>query len=68
VRASETNDWNQASISKDQIIELLRDKINSVSFNAVKEDVRKFIRHDEQLNIWNANYFNDLIDKMKFSE
>ncbi|NBU47594.1 MAG: nucleotidyl transferase AbiEii/AbiGii toxin family protein, partial [Flavobacteriales bacterium] len=33
VRASETNDWNQASISKDQIIELLRDKINSVSFN-----------------------------------
>ena len=68
VRASETNDWNQASISKDQIIELLRDKINSVSFNAVKEDVRKFIRHDELLNIWNANYFNDLIDKMKFSE
>lgn len=68
VRASETNDWNQASISKDQIIELIRDKINSVSFNAVKEDVRKFIRYDEQLNIWNANYFNDLIDKMKFSD
>ena len=68
VRASETNDWNKASISKDQIIELLRDKINSVSFNAVKEDVRKFIRHDEQLNIWNDNYFNDLIEKMKFSE
>ncbi len=68
VRASETNDWNQASISKDQIIELLRDKINSVSFNAIKDDVRKFIRHDKQLNIWNANYFNDLIEKMKFSE
>ena len=68
VRASETNDWNQASISKDQIIELLRDKINSVSFNAVKDDVRKFIRQDKQLNIWNANYFNDLIEKMKFSE
>ena len=68
VRASETNDWNQASISKDQIIELLRDKINSVSFNAVKEDVLKFIRHDELLNIWNANYFNDLVEKMKFSE
>ncbi len=67
VRASETNDWNQASISKDQIIELLRDKINSVSFNAVKDDVRKFIRNDDQLKIWNANYFNDLIERMKFS-
>ena len=68
VRASETNNWSQASISKDQIIELLKDKINSVSFDAVKEDVRKFIRNDEQLNIWNANYFNDLVEKMKFSE
>lgn len=68
VRASETNDWNQASISKDQIIELLRDKINSVSFNAVKDDVRKFIRNDDQLKIWNANYFNDLIERMKFSD
>ena len=68
VRASETNDWSQASISKDQIIELLRDKINSVSFDSVKEDVRKFIRNDEQLNIWNANYFNDLIEQMRFSE
>lgn len=68
MRASETNDWQEASISKEQILELLRDKINSVSFDAVKDDVRKFIRNDEQLKIWNANYFNDLVEKMRFSE
>ena len=65
-RASETNDWQEASISKEQILDLLKDKINFVSFDAVKDDVRKFIRNDEQLKIWNAKYFNDLIGKMKF--
>jgi predicted nucleotidyltransferase component of viral defense system len=66
MRASETNDWQEASISKEQILDLLKDKINSVSFNAVKDDVRKFIRNDEQLKIWNAKYFYDLVEKMKF--
>jgi predicted nucleotidyltransferase component of viral defense system len=66
MRASETNDWQEVSISKEQILDLLKDKINSVSFNAVKDDVRKFIRNDEQLKIWNAKYFYDLVEKMKF--
>jgi len=68
VRATETNDWLETTISKEQILELLKEKINSVSFDAVKDDVRKFIRTDDQLKIWNANYFNDLVEKMRFSE
>jgi len=43
-----------------------KDKFNSVSFDAVKDDVRKFIRSDEQLTIWDASYFTDLVEKMKF--
>jgi hypothetical protein len=66
VRATETNDWHEATISKEQIVDLLKDKFNSVSFDAVKDDVRKFIRSDEQLKIWNASYFTDLVEKMKF--
>jgi hypothetical protein len=65
-RATETNDWQEVSISKEQILELLKNKINSVSFEAIKDDVRKFLRNDEQLKIWNVDYFNDLIDKMGF--
>ena len=68
VRATETNDWLETTISKEQILELLKEKINSVSFDAVKDDVRKFIRTDDQLKIWNANYFNDLAEKMRFEE
>jgi predicted nucleotidyltransferase component of viral defense system len=68
LRARETKDWNEETINKEQVLELLKDKIHSVSFDSVKDDVRKFIRNDEQLAIWNADYFNDLIEKMKFGE
>ncbi len=68
VRAAETSNWQKETTNKEQILNLLKDKINNVSFDAVKNDVRKFIRNDEQLKIWNANYFNDLVESMKFSE
>lgn len=65
-RAIETNDWKEKTITNEQILQLLTEKINDVSFEAVKEDVRRFIPNDEKLKIWSANYFKDLIQKMKF--
>jgi predicted nucleotidyltransferase component of viral defense system len=65
-RAKETKDWNEADINPKHILNLLNDKIHSVSFNAVKDDVRRFIPNDERLEIWNIKYFEDLIEKMKF--
>ena len=57
-RAIETGDWKKETIRKDDILVLLQEKI----------EVRKFIRHDEQLKIWNEGYFKDLIGKMRFVE
>ncbi|TQO39691.1 nucleotidyltransferase AbiEii toxin of type IV toxin-antitoxin system [Arenibacter algicola] len=65
-RAKDTNDWQADSISNEQIIELLSHKINLVSFSRIKEDVVRFIRNDEALNIWSPEYFKDLIEKIKF--
>lgn len=65
-RAKETNDWNEDQITQEQIIQLLITKIESVSFDSVKEDVVRFIADDQKLAIWSANYFKDLIQKMKF--
>ncbi len=67
-RAKDTNDWQQDSMSKEQIIRLLESKINSVSFSAIKEDVKRFIPDDDVLNIWSAEYFKDLIAKIKFEQ
>lgn len=65
-RAIDTKDWQEDSISKEDIIELLDKKIESVSFSNIKEDVIRFIKNDEVLNIWSPEYFKDLIHKMKF--
>lgn len=65
-RARDSGDWKEDSISSIQIKQLLREKIAVVSFDNIKKDVVRFIKDDQVLNIWNPNYFNDLIDKLKF--
>lgn len=65
-RSKDTKDWQEVNISKEQIIELLNKKIESVSFSSIKEDVVRFIKNDEVLDIWSPQYFKDLISKMKF--
>ena len=67
-RAKDTNDWQEDSISNDQIIELLDMKIKSVSFSSIKEDVVRFIKNDDILSIWSPEYFKDLIEKIKFED
>jgi len=65
-RAKDTNDWKENNISTDQILELLDMKIKSVSFSSIKDDVARFIKNDEVLNIWSPEYFTNLIEKIKF--
>ena len=64
-RANDTNDWQEDNISKEQIIELLDKRIESVSFSSIKEDVVRFLNNDEALAIWSPQYFKDLISQMK---
>lgn len=65
-RAKDTHDWQGSSISEQQILELLEEKIDAVSFTQIKEDVVRFIENDSSLTIWSPAYFKDLIGKMKF--
>lgn len=64
-RAKDTKDWMEYDISEEQFLQLLNDKIDSISFDNVKEDVVRFIKEDEQLAIWSPMYFKDLVGKMK---
>lgn len=65
-RAKDTKDWKEDSISKEQVIALLERKIESVSSSSITEDVVRFIKNEDALNIWGPEYFKDLISKMKF--
>ncbi len=65
-RATDTGDWQQEYITKAQLIQLLYDKIESVSFENIKDDVVRFIKDDGKLKIWSAGYFKDLVGKLNF--
>lgn len=67
-RAIDTGDWNKENISPKEILELLNNKIESVSIKNVKEDVIRFIKDSQKLDIWSERYFKDLIQRLKFGE
>lgn len=67
-RAQESGDWEKPTISKEELLDLLRDKIKITSIDKVKADVRPFIRNMEQLEIWSPQYFLDLVDLLKIEK
>lgn len=65
-RAKDTGDWKNETITQEELKKLLNEKIDSVSFDNIKDDVVRFIKDDEKLKIWSSMYFKDLIEKMKY--
>jgi predicted nucleotidyltransferase component of viral defense system len=65
-RAKDTGDWQKDSISEQQVLQLLKDKIDIISINKVKDDVVRFIKDEKTLDIWNKTYFENLVEKIKF--
>lgn len=68
IRARNSGDWEKETITKDEFLQLLQDKIAGISFNNVRDDIMRFIKDDKVLDIWSANYFRELITKIKFVE
>jgi len=66
LRAQDTGDWKGDTITKDQLIQLLNAKIDSVSFDGIREDIKRFIPDESVLDIWSRQYFRDLVKKLKF--
>lgn len=65
-RAHGSSDWAKETISNEEFIQLLENKITTVSFSSIREDIVRFIRDDSVLDIWSAQYFKDLITRIKF--
>ena len=64
-RAKDTGDWQEPTISKEELLVLLRKKISATPIESVKTDVRPFIKDSRQLEIWSATYFLDLAELLK---
>jgi predicted nucleotidyltransferase component of viral defense system len=66
LRAKDTGDWKEDTITRDQLIQLLNAKIDSVSFDGIRDDIIRFIPDESVLDIWSRQYFKDLVKKIKF--
>ncbi len=64
-RGKDTGDWTKKNITQKQLHSLLSAKIDVVSFVRIKEDVVRFVKDDKSLQIWSADYFHDLVEKIK---
>ena len=64
---SESNYVKRKNDGTEQFITLLQNKIQSVSFNSIREDVVRFIPDDKMIDIWSPQYFSELVQKIKFN-
>jgi hypothetical protein len=67
LRATASGDWKKNKITEKEFRDLLRQKIDSVNMDRVKEDISRFIPDQERLKIWSPQYFHDLSEKLKFT-
>lgn len=65
LRAQDSGDWDQETISEDAFRNLLATKIDSVNMDYVKADATRFIPDASVLDIWSAGYFQDLSGHLK---
>lgn len=65
-RAKDSGDWKNDTMTEEQFMSLLTNKIDTVSFNNIREDVVRFIPDEKVIEIWSPGYFKDLAQKIKF--
>lgn len=67
-RAIDSRDLEGSIFSREEVIQLLHKKIDSVDFNRIKEDVVRFIPpNSDAIEIWSPQYFKDLSMMIKFN-
>lgn len=65
LRAKDSGDWKEESITPAGFRKLLQEKIDTVNFNRIKTDISRFIKDPTVLDIWSPQYFHDLVRHLK---
>lgn len=51
-------------ISSEQLKEMIKTRISELDFKHVREDVVRFIKQPEKLDIWSKDYFEQLVERL----
>ena len=65
-RARQSGDLKGDNLKPGQFLELLSVRIAGLDVNSARDDVRRYIRTPEQLDIWSQKYFMDLARRVRF--
>ena len=65
-RTHQFGSLEDTELTKDFFKQLLKEKIAKTSIKMVKSDVRPFIRNHNDMEIWSAEYFSQLVDMIRF--
>jgi len=68
LRANNSGDWQDETISTIQLKNLLYQKIEAVDFNQIRADIERFINDPEKIAIWSPQYFKDLPEYLIIQE
>ena len=68
LRAIGSGDWKKDTITKEEFRDLLKQKIDAINIERVKDDISRFIPDQDRLKIWSPQYFHDLAEKLKIEE
>ena len=67
-RANQSATQGQEPLTKENFALLLKQKILKTNMDAVKADVRPFIKNPAEMDIWSVEYFTQLVDRIQFVE
>ncbi len=52
-------------LNRETLIELLKNRFNSIDFEEAKKDVLPFVKDIRKLDIWSAEFFIDITENLR---
>lgn len=59
-------EFNGLDLSKEDFLEILRERLSKTNIKLVKDDVSRFVNNVKALDIWSNDYFLQLADRIRF--
>ena len=59
-------EFNGVELTKEEFLEILRERLGKTNINVVKADVERFVDYPQSLDIWSNDYFLQLADMIRF--
>jgi predicted nucleotidyltransferase component of viral defense system len=63
-RMRQSGHWNGEPLTRDLVVELLRQRFAEIDFNHAVDEVRVFLPDPRELELWSREFFDDLVGRL----